>query len=151
MSHDLPGTDPRFHEARKYLTPVVYRGREILASHGACKETGCNYSSAWTSNKARDKGIWTHRAAKVVEARLVYFQKTLGFSAAQSARMLAETADKNSHTYEQWLTLTREFFLKLAGEDLDLSLPEHSYQVRYDLGHNPWDTAREVIDRLSLK
>lgn len=145
---ELPGTDPRFHESRNYLSPVMYKGREILASHGSCKQDGCGYSSAWTSNSARDRGMWMHRALHVRELRMKYFFN-LTKDNAKSAIMFMETADKNSHTYGAWLGIMRDFFFSLLGDDAELNVPDYKITTKYHLGVGAKDAAESLLDEVS--
>lgn len=143
--HDLPGTDPRFHEARKYLSPVKYKGREILASHGACKETGCNYSSAWTSNKARDRGMWQHRALRVREARMLYFHEKFQGDQRKVGETFQQTADKHTHEFNSWMGLVGSFIDDFADVALE-DLPDYRFRVEYDLGNSAYDVAKAALD-----
>lgn len=144
--HNLPGTDPQFHEARKYLSPMTYKGREILASHGSCKQEGCGYHSAWTSNKARDLGMWKHRALKVVHARIRYFGKVAQGDVKKIGILLRETADHHTHLFEPWLQEVKVFLNELAGVGVD-DLADVNFQVEYDLGNSAYDVAKAALDR----
>lgn len=144
--HDLPGTDPRFHESRNYLSPRMDNGREILASHGSCKEPGCGYRAAWRSNIARDKGMWKHRAEKVVAERIRYFGKRVGNDPEKIRTLVKETADKHTHTFGAWMKLIDDFTQTLAGAGVD-DLPDYNFRVEYDLGNHALDVAKAVIDQ----
>lgn len=140
--HDLPGTDPRFHEPRKYLSPARVRGDEILAAHGSCKEQGCDYRSAWTTMAARDRGMWLHRALKVREARVLYFAERFGDTDPRVGQLLLETADFNSHFFAPWKQLVKDFFFNLVGDDVEVLLPEYDYYKDYKEGNAALDTAK---------
>lgn len=144
--NDLPGTSPNFHSSHNYLTSIRYKGREMLASHGSCRETGCNYSSAWTSNEARDRGMWKHRAEKVAEARVSYFRKLTNFNPKKAQRLLDETADHNVILFDKWMVRVQSFLSELAGEDIP-ELPKGPYQVRYMRGVGAMDMAKEILAR----
>lgn len=144
--HDLPGTDPRFHESRNYLSPVRLRGEDILAANGSCKETGCNYRSAWTTNGARDRGMWLHRAMKVREARVIYLTERFGKDSPQITRLINETADHNSHYFSVWEKLVKGFFFNLVGDDAGILLPDYDYYKDYKEGNFALDTAKFLVD-----
>lgn len=145
--HDLPGTDPRFHESRNYLSPVKYRGREILGAHGSCKEEGCGYRSAWTSQRARNEGMWLHRALKVREARALYFAKLFPEPGdLRVAQLFNETADNNSHHYEPWKKLVEDLFFNLLGDDAEKVLPDFDYYKEYKDGKSALDTAKFIFE-----
>lgn len=141
----LPGTDPSFHEFRKYLSPMTHKGKNILASFASCKHKACNYSSAWASNTGRELGMWRHRSEKVTEARLWYFMK-LGFGPEKARLMMSEVADKHSHTWENWEGLVNGFIRLLAGVDLE-DLPAFNHQAQYHLGAGAMDCAKAALDR----
>jgi hypothetical protein len=145
--HNLPGTDPSFHQSRNYLSPSKHGGKEILASFGSCKEDGCGYRCGWTSNKARDLAMWKHRAFKVVEARIPYFKKIAQGDTQKVSELLRQTADKNTHLYPFWLKEVEGFFFNLAGDDAGLVLPEYNFQVEYDLGNGAYDVAKAALDK----
>lgn len=141
----LPGTDPSFHEFRKYLSPMTHKGKRILASFASCKHPKCNYSSAWASNTGRELGMWKHRSEKVNEARLWYFMK-MGWGPEKAQLQMNEVADKHSHTFENWEILVTGFIRLLSGVDLD-ELPTMNYQVQYHLGTTAMDCAKAALDR----
>lgn len=145
MPHDLPGTDSRFHEARRYLSPVKFHGRDILAAHGSCKEQGCGYSSAWVTSGARDRGMFLHRALKVREARVIYFGELFGNASPNVGRLLNETADNNSHFFAPWKELVWEFFHDLTG-DPEGVMPDRNYLAEYRQGHTAMDTAKFLFE-----
>jgi hypothetical protein len=142
--HDLPGTDPRFHETRNYLSPAHVRGEEILAAHGSCKEQGCGYRSAWTTMPARDRGMWLHRALKVREARMLYFGERFGNTDLRVARLFLETADNNSHYYAPWLELVNQFLMEFVEVGVE-DLPDYDTFLDYRVGTSAIDTANKVI------
>jgi hypothetical protein len=145
--HNLPGTDPRFHESRNYLSPVKYKGEHILAAHGSCKEQGCAYSSAWTSNRARDRGMWLHRALQVREARAKYFYERFPKPGDERvAQLFNETADHNSHLFSVWEKLVKGFFFNLVGDDATILVPDYNYYQDYKQGNFALDTAKFLVD-----
>lgn len=143
MTHDLPGTDSRFHESRNYLSVMTYRGEEILASHGSCKEAGCGYRAAWKSNAARDKAMWEHRALKVREARAHYFYNLFDGDQRKVGEMFQNTADRNSHRFDDWFAQVKHFELTEITREVG-ELVKYDYRVAYDLGR----TAREAFEEL---
>lgn len=144
--HDLPGTDPRFHEARKYLSPVKVRGEEILAAFGSCKEEGCNYRAAWNNSASRDRNMWLHRAMKVREARMLYFIDRFGDKdPAYLGQLFLETSDMNTHYYNPWLDVVKKLYRDLAG-DKTLELPEYDYYVEYKAGKMAKDTVNFIFE-----
>ena len=144
--HNLPGTDPRFHEPRKYLSPARHNGQEILGAYGSCKEDGCGYRGGWTTTSARDRNMWMHRALKVRSARLEYFLRLFPEPLdPRPGRLLLETADKNSHFFHPWTEEVLRFYRELAGED-KLPLPEYDYYTEYKSGKFALDTARFIFE-----
>jgi len=141
--HDLPGTDPRFHESRNYLSPVKLRGEMILASHGSCKEGGCGYRSAWTTNAARDRGMWLHRAMKVREARVVYFYERFPDN-AKVGQLFLETADNNSHYYQPWLDVVNKL-LKETAEVTVADLPDYDTYLDWQVGTLALDAVNKLL------
>lgn len=147
-SHSLPGTDPKFHEYRKYLSPVKYKGRQILASFGSCKHAGCNYSGAWSSNAGREVGMWKHRSEKVRDARLDYFLRKMRVGPDKAMELQMEFADKHSHTYERWVELVEGFIRVTSGLNAeDEALPTMDYATPYHLGVGAKDMAMRILDR----
>lgn len=144
MSHELPGTDPRFHETRNYMSPIILRGREILAHHGSCKQEGCGYHSAWTTRAARDRGMWTHRALRVREARTQYFNG-LNLTEMQALRLQKETADCHSHFFSPWRAHVQTFYRELAGDD-EMQLPDYDYYNDYGQGNSALSTAQFLFE-----
>lgn len=142
----LPGIDPKFHEVRKYLAPVRYKDKRILASFGSCKEPGCNFSEGWTTNVGRDLGMWKHRAGEVRKARLKLFKKISQGDHRKAADMLLETADKHSHTFENWVGIVEGFIRNLAGIDLN-DLPDYRYRTEYHIGTSALTAAEQAIDQ----
>lgn len=148
-THDLPGTDPRFHEPRKYLSPVMIRGEEILASHGSCKEPGCGYRSAWASMAARDRGMWLHRAIKVREARMVYFIERFGErfgdrDGAKLEQLFLETADNNSHFYKPWLAIVNRLLVEAVEAGVE-DLPDYDTYLDYKVGTSAVEEMNKLI------
>jgi hypothetical protein len=143
--HDLPGTDSRFHEPRKYLSPMKYRGQMILASHGSCKQDSCHYSSAWTSNAARDRGMWLHRALKVREARMLYFIERFGDKdQAKLGQLFLETADNNSHFYKPWLEVVNQLMVEAVEVGVE-DLPDYDTFLDYKVGTSAIDAVNKIL------
>lgn len=147
-SHTLPGTDPMFHQYRKYLSPMKYKGQQILASMGSCKHPGCNYSGAWSSNAAREVGMWKHRSEKVRDARLDYFLRKMRVGPDKAIELQLEFADKHSHTYENWVDLVESFIRVTAGLTVDdEALPTMDYATPYHLGVGAKAMAMKILDK----
>lgn len=146
-AYTLPGLDPMFHEARKYLSPMRVKGELILASFGSCKETGCNYSAAWATNAGRDLGMWKHRSDAVRDARLDFFMRKMRMGPDKATEMLGEFADKHSHTFENWMELVEAYFRNLAGVGIDDdSVPTINWAVKYQLGKGAKAVVTEILD-----
>lgn len=147
-SHTLPGTDPTFHEYRKYLSPMKYKGQKILASMGSCKHAGCNYSGAWSSNALREVGMWKHRSEKVRDARLDYFLRKMRVGPDKAAELQMEFADRHSHTYENWVELVEGYIRVLAGLNPDdEALPPIEPMTPYHLGVGARAMAIRILDK----
>lgn len=144
--HDLPGTDPRFHEPRKYLSPVMHHGEKILASFGSCKEDNCGYRGAWVTRAARDRNMWMHRALKVREARIIYFTKLFPNPLdPRPGQLFLETADHNTHFFAPWQNQVKLFYRDLTGDDR-IDLPEYDFYREYQDGKFAMDTARFIFE-----
>jgi len=146
--HDLPGTDPRFHEHRKYLSVMKVQGVERIVSNGSCKHDGCGYSAAWATNAGRDRGMWQHRAYLVVEARIQYFKTKFQGDTKKMTRALIETVDCHTHLFAHWMKQVDEFILELA-EVKSTDLPDFNFRVEYDLGSSAYDVAQAAIEKAS--
>lgn len=140
----LPGTDPTFHVCRRYLSPVMYKGKEILAFHASCREQGCQFSSAWASDAGRDLGMWRHRSEKVQEARRDQFIKEYGGNLGKVEAAMLRTADKNSHTFENWAEAVEVLYRGRIGEDFTIELENPQLRKDYHLGL----LARETTARI---
>lgn len=147
-SHTLPGTDPTFHQYRKYLSPMKYKGQQILASMGSCKHPGCNYSGAWSSNAGREVGMWKHRSEKVRDARLDYFLRRLKVGPDKAIELQIEFADRHSHTYENWVELVEGYIRVIAGLTADdEALPPIESITPYHLGVGAKQMALRILDQ----
>lgn len=143
MTHDLPGTDPRFHESRNYLSPANVDGMMILAAHGSCKEDGCGYRGAWRSTNSRDRAMQLHRALRVREARMNYFIKLFGTdNQAKLGQLFLETTDNNSHFYQPWLDTVKHLYVALVADPEVIDLPEYDYYKDYKDGQS----AKSMVD-----
>jgi hypothetical protein len=147
-SHTLPGTDPKFHEYRKYLSPMRYKGQQILASMGSCKHSGCNYSGAWSSSAAREVGMWKHRSEKVRDARLDYFLRRMKVGPDKAVELQMEFADKHSHTHRDWVQLVEGYIRVIAGLNPDDdALPDAEFITPYHKGVGAKAMALKILDQ----
>ncbi len=141
----LPGDDPNFHAIRKYMTPVVYKGKEILGYVASCKQEGCRWSATFANNEGRDKGIQKHRSSKVLEARLDYFARHMSITSPDKIEdALLEVADKHSHTLTDW----REAVGTIWGDYTDKPLeemPAYNSEVQYYMGISAREAARRLV------
>lgn len=141
----VPGTDPRFHQAKFYMTPVTYRGREILGFVGSCRENGCKYTGMWTTKEARDIGYFqNHRKEMVKEARRSYFAKLCGYNQAGVDQRMLYYADRNSHTYDEWVLIVEGLYRGKLGEPFTIEPKNNKLQVDYHLGQ----FAKEAVKRI---
>lgn len=146
----LPGTNPMFHEFRKYMAPVTHKGREILGYFASCKQSDCNFRAAWGSNNARIAGMFTHRSQIVLEARYRFFAEMfkpiLPFTEVDPDRIadaIIETADKHTHTLENWVEHVETLYGHYTDGD---SLPTYpKLEIDYYMGASAREVARNVI------
>jgi hypothetical protein len=97
-----------FHEVRKYLTPITYKGDKILAHVGACKQSGCRWSSQYSNWAGLAAGIWQHRQEHILEYRVRKLHRLLKSNKEQIHIALRLCADNNTHTEEGWtMAVTR--------------------------------------------
>jgi hypothetical protein len=147
----LPGTDPTFHEMRRYYSPITHKGRKIMGHFASCKESGCGYSGTWANNKARDKGIFVHRSEKIKEARfkfLVEQFRPLGEGEVDMDRIgdaVLETSDKYTHFFEGWVDQVEILYgYHTNGE----SLPHYAdLEKNYIDGASARETVRNIISQ----
>lgn len=146
MAEKVQALDGRFHEARLYMTPGVYQGKEILVYIGACKESGCNNNARHTDRQGRDRLVWNHRRNHILAHRQITLEAVMDFD-SELAWAMIELADKHTHSFEEWLTSTEEVYRAMvAGEE---SMPNTPYQnkVAYDLGLSARVTALRASER----
>lgn len=147
MTHDLPGTDPRFHESRNYLSPVKIDGVEILAAHGSCKQDDCGYRGAWRSNQSRDRAMLLHRTLRVREARMKYFVGLFGDkNQTKLGRLFLETSDINSHFYQPWLDTVKHLYIEEIGDPEIQDLPVYDYYKDYQSGQSAKSMVNFIIE-----
>jgi hypothetical protein len=140
----LPGADPRFHEFRRYMTPVKYKGGEILGYVASCKHSGCRWSATYANNDTRDAGMFIHRSKKVVAARIEYFSRTLK-NEDMINDVLIDTSDKYSDTFTKWKLNVSTVLGHLTGGSLDLMPADNKLQVGYHLGLGARMQARKIF------
>lgn len=139
----LPGTDPMFHEVRKYMTPVIYKGKEILGYIASCKHSGCRWTATYAGNEARRAGMFKHRSEKVLEARTDFFARTLT-KPEQIEDAILDTADKHSHTLSDWVEAVGTLWGHYTDRSLE-KMPEWSPEVSYHRGVSAREAARKMI------
>lgn len=141
---NLPGTDPRFHEVRLYMTPVVYKGKEILGYVASCKESGCRWSATYGSNNGRAAGAFIHRSKKVRTARFEFFSRALKNGEMVNDAMI-DASDKHSDTFEKWRLNVSTVLGHLTGGALNLMPEDNKLQVGYHLGMGARAQARKIF------
>ena len=144
-SGKLPGTDPMFHQMKPYMTPVMYKGKRILAFVGSCRQNGCNYTQMWVSNEARDAGYFSnHRSPMVLKARREFFAKGCNYNPNRINNQIQRYADKNSHTYADWADVVEAIYRAKVGVPFELERSNNKLQVNFHLGYS----ATEMVKHL---
>lgn len=150
-SAEIRRLDATFHEARNYMTPATYQGKEILAYIGSCKESGCRNIARHISREGRDRLVWTHRREHILAYRLAFFEKALGSDGAIQEAM-TEHADKHTHTFDEWKELVETIYSYLMDPNPVIrdrhELPPFQYEVYWNLGFTAHDAAKRVADRV---
>lgn len=141
----LPGSDPKFHVIRMYMTPVIYKGREIMGYVASCKHDGCRWSATYADNEARERGIHKHRSERVLIARLDHFARTMT-DPDKIEDAILQAADKYSHTYEDWLAAVDTIWSHYTDRSLE-TRPAYNSQVQYHMGYSAQKAARTLVDR----
>lgn len=139
----LPGTESSFHEMRLYMTPMTYKGKKILAFHAACKQEKCRFSSAWATSIGRDLGIFKHRSEAVLKERRKFFKRHYtNASVSRIEKLVTENADRNSHSYENWVEIVESLHRTRTGDGEFEIDPENSgLKVDYYRGYTARRTA----------
>lgn len=138
--------DPYFHEFRKYMSPVVHKGKQTIGYFASCKQSGCGYSSGWASEIGRNIGMWRHRSVKIVAQRHGQLTRLHGNDSKAIISALEDLADNQTHTYENWAETVKTIIrrkLGLAGEGAVDQIPKSEAETYYHLGY----TALTVADR----
>lgn len=94
--------EPTFHQVRRYLTPMTYKGREILAHVGSCKQSKCRWSKTFANREGLTLGIWGHRRQHILERRRELAVQTFRRTPHKIEAAMDRAADNQTHTEEQW-------------------------------------------------
>jgi hypothetical protein len=94
---------PTFHEVRKYLTPITYKGERILANVGACKQSGCKWTNQYANWAGLAAGIWQHRQGHIQQRRYRKLDRLYRGDTNQIREGLRLAADHSTHTEEAWV------------------------------------------------
>jgi hypothetical protein len=139
-----------FHEARNYMTPARYQGKEILAYIGSCKESGCNNIARHISREGRDRLVWNHRRDAILAYRLNFFEAIPNISDDEVNDAMTDHADKHTHTYYEWMGHIETVVISQVFDGkqppADFEMPEFKYNLYYQVGFNVVDTVKKVLN-----
>lgn len=141
--NSLPKPNHTFHEFRRYMTTMMYKGKETLAFVASCKHAGCGWSANYIDDVHRDLGMWRHRSEKVTESRRDFFARRFQ-DADKVSDALSETADKHSHTYETWCEEVETIWCRYTGL-MPKDMPDYKGEVDYHMGVAAREAARKMI------
>lgn len=111
--------EPSFHQVRRYMTPMKYKGREILTHVGDCKQSGCRWNKTFANREGLALGVWSHRREHILERRKDLAVQTFRRTPNKVASAMSRAADNQTHTEEQWIAEVIGLFTDQAkGADL---------------------------------
>lgn len=116
---NLMKIEPSFHQVRRYMTPMKYKGREILSHVGDCKQSGCKWNKTFANREGLALGVWKHRKEHILERRTELAVQTFRRTPNKVASAMSRAADNQTHTEEQWIAeVTGLFTDKQKGAEL---------------------------------
>lgn len=139
----MPGTDPTFHQSRKYMEKVTYKGREILGFVASCRHSKCTWRSVYMTEAGRDMGMANHRRAKVKEARIDHFaRRTTDPDKIQD--LMIEFCDRNSDDLDAWVRAVQTIWVHFTDRGID-RMPAYNAEVQYHMGLTANAAAQKLI------
>lgn len=135
------------HLPRKYMTPGTYQGDEVLIHIGACKETGCDFRAQHLNWDGVDRLVWKHRREHILIARQQYLVDYFEQDLAKIEKGMADFADRQTHTFEDWKGLYNAIERRTRIESGIDSPANESFnlELHYQVGFTAWGAALKSI------
>lgn len=149
-SKTLPGSDPQFHEVRRYMTPIIYKGQEILGYVASCRQSKCNWRATYANNEARAIGIHTHRGQAIHAARVDYFVAQGVTDPDRIEDAILDAADKYTHNLEAWKAAVNTIWCHYTDRPIE-EVPEFNVNVKYHMAISARDMARQLIHAETIR